>query len=106
MIGSNAAKLAIYTRLGQSEVGAGYMHFGMDWDAARFQQLTAEKYTVVKRGGFELREFVLPRGRANEALDATGYALAALQGWIARSRKHALERAKTYIDNFKKEQAT
>ena len=50
MIGSNAAKMAIYTRLGQRE-GSGTMHFGMDWDKNQFYQLIAEKLVHSKRGG-------------------------------------------------------
>jgi phage terminase large subunit GpA-like protein len=99
MIGSNAAKMAIYQRLGLSEPGPGFMHFGQDWDVARFQQLTAEKYQRVKRGQFEFRRFFLPRGRANEALDSSAYSLAALQGWIAKG--NSLEKSKRYLDNVK-----
>lgn len=96
MIGSNAAKMAVLTRLSLTEPGPGYMHFGMDWTAERFAQLTAERYSKIKRGGFETRRFILPRGRANEALDGTAYSLAALQGWIARGK--SLEKARRAIN--------
>lgn len=99
VIGSNAAKMAVYNRLAIPEPGPGYVHFGTDWTAERFEQLTAEKYSRIRRGGFELRRFVLPRGRANEALDGTAYSLVALQGWIARG--NSLEKTRRLIDNWK-----
>lgn len=99
IIGSNAAKMAVYNRLAVIEPGPGYVHFGMDWTQDRFAQLTAERLSKTHRGGFETRRFVLPRGRANEALDGTAYSLAALQGWIARG--HSLEKMRRTIENFK-----
>lgn len=99
VIGSNSAKMAVYNRLAVAGPGPGYMHFGMDWTPERFEQLTAERLARNFRGGFEQRRFVLPRGRANEALDGTAYSLVALEGWLAHS--HSLEKIRRLIDNMK-----
>ncbi len=100
MIGSNAAKMSIYTRLSLPPGAAGSLHFGMDWTPERFAQLTAEKYSRIRRGAFESRKFVLPRGKANEALDGTAYALVALQGWLSRPG-NSLEKSANYLAQFK-----
>ena len=101
VVGSNAAKLAIYTRL-----SADFIHFGPDWTAERFGELVAEKLAKVKKGGFNFRAFVLKRGHKNEAMDATAYALVAFHGWLA-GHNNSLERtAKALTSLREKSNAT
>ena len=79
MVGVDAAKGLIYSRLRLQERGPGYIHFPR-YDAFSeefFAQLTAEKLITRYVKGFPKREWVKVRSR-NEALDCTVYALAAL----------------------------
>jgi phage terminase large subunit GpA-like protein len=80
IIGVNAAKDTIASRLGKEQVGAGFMHFPADRDLGYFAQLTAERSVMMVRGGQRFRVWELRRGRANEALDCRVYAYAALCG--------------------------
>jgi phage terminase large subunit GpA-like protein len=80
IIGVNAAKEAIRQRLLIAEPGAGYCHFPNGRPEAYFAQLTAENLVVIGRGGARVRKWVLPKDRANEALDCRVYAYAALCG--------------------------
>ena len=98
VVGSNAAKLAIYTRL-----SAGFLHFGPDWTAERFGELVAEKLTRVKKGGFNYRAFVLKRGHKNEAMDATAYALVAFHGWLARNN-NSLEKTARALTSLREKE--
>lgn len=80
IIGVNAAKEAVRQRLLVPEPGAGYCHFPNGRPEAYFAQLTAENLQVTGRGGARVRKWVLPKDRANEALDCRVYAYAALCG--------------------------
>lgn len=80
IIGVNAAKDTVRSRLHMENPGAGYMHFPTDRDVNYFAQLTSEQSIVKSVGGRRFRVWELPRGRANEALDCRVYAYAALCG--------------------------
>ena len=87
IIGVNAAKDAIRTRLhldppGVGEARPGFMHFPADRDAGWFAQLVAERLVVKHERGQRFRVWELPTGRANEALDCRVYAYAALCGLL------------------------
>lgn len=84
IIGVNAAKDTIRSHLGRERPGPGYMHFNVERDLNYFAQLTAEQIEVKQVGGTKFRVWVLPPGRANEALDCRVYAYAALHGLFAR----------------------
>lgn len=80
IIGVNAAKDVIRTRLHIEQPGAGYMHFPADRDLNYFAQLTAERSVVKTMAGQRFRVWECPAGRRNEALDLRVYAYAALAG--------------------------
>lgn len=87
ILGVNAAKDAIRTRLHIDTPGPGYMHFPADRDLAYFSQLIAERSSVRVSGGKRYRVWELPPGRANEALDCRVYAYAALCGLTYKGAK-------------------
>lgn len=80
IIGVNTAKDVIRTRLHIERPGPGYMHFPAGRDLAFFSQLIAERSVRKEAHGARFRVWELPPGRANEALDTTVYAYAALCG--------------------------
>ena len=80
ILGVNAAKDSIRSRLHLVEPGPGYMHFPASRDINYFAQLTAERSVRKTSGGQHYRVWELPNGRANEALDCRVYAYAALCG--------------------------
>ena len=80
IIGVNAAKDVIRTRLHIEEPGPGYMHFPADRDINYFAQMVAERSVLKVLRGQKFRVWELPSGRANEALDMRVYAYAALCG--------------------------
>jgi phage terminase large subunit GpA-like protein len=92
MIGTGSAKEAIYQRLALDTPGPGFCHFPTPrmverdgivstlYNEAWFEQLTAEKQILEKKHGFSYHRWILPKGRANEALDCRVYAYAALAG--------------------------
>lgn len=82
IIGVNAAKDAIRTRLHIQQPGPGYMHFPTDRDVGFFSQLTAERSVVKTEGGRRFRVWEVLPGRRNEALDCRVYAYAALCGLL------------------------
>ena len=82
IIGVNAAKDSIRSRLHLVDHGPGYMHFPTDRDINYFAQLTSERSIVKTSGGQRYRVWDLPPGRANEALDCRVYAYAALCGLL------------------------
>lgn len=109
ILGTGAAKESIYQRLMLTEPGPGYCHFPVErqeeqngvsvlkYNEAWFEQLTAERQVLEKKNGYGFTRWVLPSGRANEALDTRVYAYAALQGLYA-VRKLSLKRAATQIE--------
>jgi phage terminase large subunit GpA-like protein len=79
MVGTDANKDAIYSRLQLKEPGPRYFHWptGFGYDAAYYEQLTAEQRRTVLHNGFPRSEWFLPAGKRNEALDLRVYNLAA-----------------------------
>lgn len=82
ILGVNAAKDTIRSRLHLEAPGAGYMHFPSDRDINYFAQLTSERLTLKSVGGHKYRVWELPPGKANEALDTRVYAYGALCGLL------------------------
>lgn len=80
VLGVNAAKDVIRDRLHKSAPGPGYMHFPSDRDLHYFSQLTSERKQIKVANGQKFSVWVLPPGRANEALDCRVYGYAALCG--------------------------
>jgi len=80
ILGVNSAKDFIRSALGKSEPGPGYMHYKTDRDSGYFAQLTAERTERREAGGHPYWVWILPAGKANEALDVRVYAYAALHG--------------------------
>jgi phage terminase large subunit GpA-like protein len=79
-VGTITAKDYIYARLKIDRPGSGYMHFPIrpGYDLEYFKQLTAEEVKPrTLRNGQKIREYHLPSGRRNEALDCRVYAIAA-----------------------------
>lgn len=77
-IGTDTAKSTIYTRLKITTPGPRYIHLPLGLDDDYYRQLTSEKHiTRYDKSGKPKREWILPSGRRNEALDCTVYALAA-----------------------------
>jgi phage terminase large subunit GpA-like protein len=79
LIGVDAGKEAIYSRLRIERKGPGFCHFPIDRDAEWFAQMTAETVTTKYSRGFPSRVWVKRPGARNEALDCRVYAYAALQ---------------------------
>lgn len=82
ILGVNAAKDSIRSRLHIEQAGPGYMHFPSDRDVGYFSQLTSERSVRKSSGGQHYRVWELPQGRANEALDCRVYAYSALCGLL------------------------
>jgi phage terminase large subunit GpA-like protein len=91
ILGVSAAKEAIRQRLLIQEPGPGYCHFPMDRSDAWFSQLTSERLMIERKAGVTTRKWVLPKDKANEALDCRVYAYAALWG-LYHVRRLRLER--------------
>ncbi|HUG36664.1 MAG TPA: phage terminase large subunit family protein [Candidatus Limnocylindrales bacterium] len=79
-VGVDEAKTLIYQRLQVQEPGPGYCHFPQRYGPEYFSQLVAEKVRTKYHRGFPRREWILPPGVRNEALDCRVYALAAAEG--------------------------
>lgn len=85
IVGVDAAKDAIFSRLRLTESGPGCIHFPVERDANYFRQLTAEKVVTRYSKGRPVRTWEPKRaGERNEALDTFGYAMAALHGLISQ----------------------
>ena len=76
IVGTDTAKGLLFSRLGLSEFGPGYIHFPRDVDDEWFRQLTAEKLMTKHIKGVPTRVWKKIRAR-NEALDCAVYAFAA-----------------------------
>lgn len=79
LIGVDAAKDAVYSRLRITRPGPGFCHFPIGRDADWFAQLTAESVATRYSKGFPQRVWTKKPGARNEALDCRVYAYAALQ---------------------------
>ena len=77
-VGTDSAKEAWYARLRISDMRPGYCHFPANYPESFFLQLTAEQVRTRYSRGHPVREWVLPSGKRNEALDVRVYGLAAL----------------------------
>ena len=80
LIGVDAAKERVYSRLRVTESGAGFCHWPLSHPRDYFDMLTAERITTRLRNGFPERVWTKPGGMRNEALDARAMATAALAG--------------------------
>lgn len=72
--GADAAKGALYARLKIETAGPGYVHLPSGLPDEVFDQLTAEKRITRYLRGQPKVEWVLAKGRRNEALDSAGMA--------------------------------
>lgn len=80
LVGEESAKSILASRLRLVDPAAdGYVHFPQDIDPVYFEHLTAEAIRTVYVRGRPVRRWVNPKKRANEGLDCTVYAMAALQ---------------------------
>jgi phage terminase large subunit GpA-like protein len=77
MVGVSIVKDTLYGRLEIVKPGPGYVHFSTDLAEDFYDQLTAERNVTKYVKGFPKREWILPEGRRNEALDCAVYAYAA-----------------------------
>jgi phage terminase large subunit GpA-like protein len=77
-IGTDSAKDVIYSRFKLQKPGPGYCHFPDDRDQEYYDQLTSEVIRTKYVKGFPVREYFLPGGKRNEALDIRVYAYAAM----------------------------
>ncbi len=82
ILGVNAAKDTVRSRLFIEQPGPGYMHFPADRDLNWYEQLVSERIVTKEMGGQKFRVWELPAGRRNEALDCRVYAYGALCGLI------------------------
>lgn len=78
LVGVDAAKDMVLSRLKTTEAGPGYCHFPQGREPAYFRQLTAERVVTKHVKGFPVRTYVKDAGARNEALDLRVYAYAAL----------------------------
>lgn len=73
-------KSKFYAQLRVDNAGPGYCHFPQkeEYDEKYFKMLTAEQMQPRIIRGFRKLEWILPKGRRNEALDCRVYAIAGL----------------------------
>lgn len=82
MVGVDGAKASLYARLKRTD-GAPPIHIPTSFDESLIRQLTSEQLVLERNKWGRLRQiWKLPRGRANEALDALVYGYAAMK-WLA-----------------------
>ena len=77
-IGVHQGKQRVYDRLKVEQPGPGYVHFPIARTVDYFRQLTIEKLVTRYYKGHPRKEWILPSGERNEALDITVYSHAAL----------------------------
>lgn len=91
--GADTAKGALYARLKIELPGAGFVHLPTGLPDEFFDQLTAERRVTRYLRGQPRVEWVLEKGRRNEALDCAGMAHAAAEyAGLSRINWDALER--------------
>jgi phage terminase large subunit GpA-like protein len=78
LVGTDAAKSAVYERLKIQEPGPRYYHFPESYGVDYFKGLLAEEIRLVKRRGYMMREWHKTFAR-NEPLDLKGYGIALLE---------------------------
>jgi phage terminase large subunit GpA-like protein len=87
MIGVDGAKAALYARLKRID-DAPAVHIPTTFDESFCRQLTSEQLVSERNKWGRVRQiWKLPRGRANELLDALVYAYAAMR-WFAPTPEH------------------
>lgn len=84
IVGSDTAKDVIYGRLKFNEPGYGFIHFHVDLPQEYYEQLTAEKKVTRYSKGRAIKEWILPSGKRNEALDCFVYAYCFLHFVISK----------------------
>jgi len=77
-LGVDQGKETLYNRLKIKEPGPGYCHFPEGLPESFYKQLTSEKRIMRHNAGLPKLEWVLPKGKRNEILDISVYAMAAL----------------------------
>lgn len=78
LLGGNASRDVVYSRLALEEPGAGYCHFP-DWVTEEyFEQLTAETLVVEQTSGVRYTTWKTKRNTRNEAADCRVYSYGAL----------------------------
>ncbi len=77
LIGVDAAKDVVISRLKKKQVGPAYCHFPIGREAEYFKQFTAEKVVTKYVRGFPVRVYKKDPSIRNEALDLRVYAYAA-----------------------------
>jgi phage terminase large subunit GpA-like protein len=77
-LGVDQGKETLYTRLKIKDPGPGYCHFPKGLEDSFYAQLTSEKRIMRHNAGIPRLEWVLPKGKRNEALDCSVYSMAAL----------------------------
>ena len=77
IVGSDTAKALFYSRLQVQTAGPGFVHTTQALPGYVWEQMTAERIATRYVKGHPKREWVLPPGRRNEALDCAAYAIAA-----------------------------
>lgn len=78
VVGVDAAKDTVYSRLRLQNPGPGYCHLPKDREESWFSGLTSETVVTRYSKGFPVREYKLRPGARNEPLDCRVYAYAAL----------------------------
>lgn len=96
-IGVDTGKNILYARLRIEDHGPGYCHFSMSRDEEFFAELTSEEIRTKRVRGYKKEYWYLPKGRRNEVLDCTNYALAALH-----IRIKDMEQLKYILDDIRK----
>jgi phage terminase large subunit GpA-like protein len=89
VVGVDTIKDTVYGRLRIVAAGPGYCHFPLHYSGAYFDQLTAERIVTTRYRGRTRRQWVLPAGKRNEALDCRVYATAALAGLSKMGHRRA-----------------
>lgn len=83
-VGSDTVKDLLYGRLKHNEPGYGYIHFHSELPPSFYEQLTAEKKISRIVKGRIIKDWFLPPGKRNEALDCFVYAYCAFQFVISK----------------------
>ncbi len=91
VLGVDAGKEVVTTRLRIAESGAGYCHFPEGRDLDYFRMLGAERLVRTYRRGVAFRQWRKDPAVNNEGLDCRIYAFAALSGLIARGLRLTVE---------------
>lgn len=76
-VGSDTAKELLHARLRIEAPGPGYVHFSTGLPPEYYEQLASERLVTRYHKGRPRREWVLPKGKRNEALDLKVYNIAA-----------------------------